>query len=42
VRSTVEVAMVIMASIGMPMGDSRSRNTGEIISYDRVDWVPKD
>jgi len=31
VLSTVEVAMVIMASIGVPTGDTRSRSTGELI-----------
>jgi len=28
--------MVIMASIGMPTGDSCSRSTGELIFYNRV------
>jgi len=41
VRSTVEVAMVIMASIGTPTGDSRSRSTGKLIFDDRVSWVPR-
>jgi len=36
VRSTVEVAMVFMASNGTPTGVSRSRSTEEIIFYYRV------
>jgi len=31
VQSTVEVAMVIMALIGTPMGDARSHSTGKLI-----------
>jgi len=31
VQSTVEVAMVIMALIGVPTGDARSRSTGKLI-----------
>jgi len=30
-QSTVEVAMVIMASIGAPTADARSRSTGKLI-----------
>jgi len=33
VWSTVEVAMVIMASIGTPTGDARSRSTGKLIFF---------
>jgi len=33
VRLTVEVAMVIMASIGTPTGDARSRSTGKLIFF---------
>ncbi len=36
VRSTVEVAMVIMASIGTPTGDARSRSTGKLIFFSKV------